>query len=146
MLEAINAWNIGRMKTANGAQLELNGVAVETDVGLAVVRAVDPEIKKSAEGRWGHRPLPTGNGSSAAKRMGTPKKNSVSNAIDQGNDFPIMPDGERLLRIHEVAGLLRMSDKTVRRMITAGQLTSKKIRGLRLIRWSDLSNLLNQTA
>ena len=61
------------------------------------------------------------------------------------NEFPIMPDGERLLRIHEVAGLLRMSDKTVRRMIDAGQLTSKKNRGLRLIRWSDLSNLLNQT-
>ncbi|HEY4248547.1 MAG TPA: helix-turn-helix domain-containing protein [Lacunisphaera sp.] len=62
------------------------------------------------------------------------------------NEFPIMPDGERLLRIQEVAGLLRMSDKTVRRMIDAGQLTSKKIRGLRLIRWSDLSHMLNQTA
>ena len=37
-------------------------------------------------------------------------------------------------------------DKTVRRMINAGQLTSRKIRGLRLIRWSDLSQLLNQTA
>lgn len=53
-----------------------------------------------------------------------------------------MPNGERLLRIREVASFLRMSDKTVRRMIDAGQLPSQKIRGLRLIRWSDLQKLL----
>ena len=58
------------------------------------------------------------------------------------NAFPKMPDGERLLRINEVAELLRMSDKTVRRMIDADQLPSRKIRGLRLIRWSDLQNLI----
>ncbi len=33
-----------------------------------------------------------------------------------------MPNGERLLRIKEVAEFLRMSEKTVRRMIDAGQL------------------------
>jgi excisionase family DNA binding protein len=53
-----------------------------------------------------------------------------------------MPNGERLLRIKEVADYLRMSDKTVRRMIDAGQLASVKIRGLRLIRWSDLQKML----
>ncbi|MGA9777498.1 MAG: helix-turn-helix domain-containing protein [Verrucomicrobiia bacterium] len=53
-----------------------------------------------------------------------------------------MPNGERLLRIKEVAEFLRMSDKTVRRMIDAGQLASVKIRGLRLIRWSDLQKML----
>lgn len=53
-----------------------------------------------------------------------------------------MPDGECLLRIKEVAAYLRMSDKTVRRMIDAGQLPSQKIRGLRLIRWSELQKLL----
>jgi excisionase family DNA binding protein len=53
-----------------------------------------------------------------------------------------MPDGEQLLRIKEVAGFLRMSDKTVRRMIDAGQLRSQKIRGLRLVRWSELQRLL----
>jgi excisionase family DNA binding protein len=53
-----------------------------------------------------------------------------------------MPDGERFLRIKEVAAYLRMSDKTVRRMIDAGQLTSQKIRGLRLVRWSDLQKML----
>lgn len=53
-----------------------------------------------------------------------------------------MPNGERLLRIKEVAEFLRMSDKTVRRMIDAGQLASVKIRGLRLIRWSDIQKML----
>ena len=53
-----------------------------------------------------------------------------------------MPDGECLLRIKEVAAYLRMSDKTVRRMIDAGQLPSQKIRGLRVIRWSDLKKML----
>jgi excisionase family DNA binding protein len=53
-----------------------------------------------------------------------------------------MPNGERLLRIKEVAEFLRMSDKTVRRMIDAGQLASVKIRGLRLIRWSDVQKML----
>jgi hypothetical protein len=36
------------------------------------------------------------------------------------SDIPKMPGGERLLRINEVAELLRMSDKPVRRMIDAG--------------------------
>ena len=58
------------------------------------------------------------------------------------NPLTPMPDGERLLRIKEVAEFLRMSDKTVRRMIDAGQLASVKIRGLRLIRWNDLQKML----
>ncbi len=62
------------------------------------------------------------------------------------NDYPKMPDGERMLRINEVAELLRMSDKTVRRMIDSGQLSSRKIRGIHLIRWSDVQALVNQPA
>jgi len=58
------------------------------------------------------------------------------------NPLTPMPDGECLLRIKEAAAFLRMSDKTVRRMIDAGQLASVKIRGLRLIRMSDLQKLL----
>jgi len=57
-----------------------------------------------------------------------------------------MPNGERMMRIGEVAQFLRMSDKTVRRMIDAGQLKSVKLRGLRLIRWSDLEPLLAPAA
>ena len=55
---------------------------------------------------------------------------------------PAMPDGERLYRINEAANLLRVSDKTIRRMIDANQLISRKIRGIHLIRWSALQNLI----
>jgi excisionase family DNA binding protein len=58
---------------------------------------------------------------------------------------PAMPDGERLYRINEVAKLLRVSDKTIRRMIDAEQLVSRKIRGIHLIRWTDLQILIKQS-
>jgi excisionase family DNA binding protein len=54
----------------------------------------------------------------------------------------VMPDGERLFRIKEAAALLRMSDKTIRRMIDSGQLQSWKPRGIRLIRWSHLRRVI----
>jgi excisionase family DNA binding protein len=57
-----------------------------------------------------------------------------------------IPEGERLLRINEAAEYLRVSDKTVRRMIDAGQLQSIKLRWIRLIRWSDLQQLIRPTA
>ncbi len=57
-----------------------------------------------------------------------------------------MPNGERIMRISDVAQLLRMSDKTVRRLIDAGKLPSLKLRGLRLIRWSDLQHLIESPA
>jgi len=53
-----------------------------------------------------------------------------------------MPNGDQLFRIKEAAEFMRMSDKTVRRMIIAGQLRSTKIRGLRLIKWSDLQKVV----
>ena len=61
------------------------------------------------------------------------------------NAPPVMPNGDQLLRIKEAAEFLRMSDKTVRRMIDAGQLPSRKIRGLRLILWSDLRRVIQPT-
>jgi excisionase family DNA binding protein len=54
----------------------------------------------------------------------------------------IAAHADPLLRISEVAQYLRSSDKTVRRLITAGQLRSIKVRGLRLIRSSDLNSLI----
>ena len=50
--------------------------------------------------------------------------------------------GDRLLRINEVADCLRSSEKTVRRLIGAGRLRSLKVRGLRLVRASDLRALV----
>lgn len=51
--------------------------------------------------------------------------------------------GERLLRIKEVAAFLRSSEKTVRRLIDEAKLPSIKLRGLRLVRESDLKALIN---
>lgn len=53
-----------------------------------------------------------------------------------------LPNGDSLLRIREAAACLRSSDKTVRRLITDGKLPSIKIRGLRLIRASDLNAMV----
>jgi excisionase family DNA binding protein len=50
--------------------------------------------------------------------------------------------GDRLLRIKEAADFIRSSDKTVRRLIDEGRLRSVKIRGLRLVRASDLNALV----
>jgi excisionase family DNA binding protein len=137
--------NIGIMETKNIGQLELDGVEAGKGGDAKIVDFNAGKIVKFG-------PTVSTAGKSKALRLvngvrtGTPTNSKTSNQENRVNEYPIMPDGERLLRIHEVAALLRMSDKTVRRMIDAGQLTSRKIRGLRLIRWSDLSNLLNQTA
>lgn len=53
-----------------------------------------------------------------------------------------LPNGDSLLRIKEAAACLRLSDKTVRRLITDRKLPSIKIRGLRLIRASDLNAMV----
>ena len=59
---------------------------------------------------------------------------------------PAMPDGDRVLRIKEVARLLRFSEKTVRRMIDSEQLPAIKVRGVLLIRWSAVQRLLGKPA
>lgn len=50
--------------------------------------------------------------------------------------------GDRLLRIKEVAKYLRSSEKTVRRLIDDAKLRSIKLRGLRLVKASDLKALI----
>lgn len=50
--------------------------------------------------------------------------------------------GDKLLLIPEVAEFLRVSDKTVRRLITEGKLPSAKVRGKRVIRMSAVNALL----
>lgn len=50
--------------------------------------------------------------------------------------------GDKLLFIPEVAELLRVSDKTIRRMITDGKLRSGKLRGQRVVRMSDVNALV----
>ncbi len=136
--------NVGIMKTKNIEQLELGGVGAGAgcakiiDFNEGKIVKFEPTISRTCETKEGRF--------IRGERTDTTAKSKISNRANRVNEFPIMPDGERLLRINEVAALLRMSDKTIRRMIDGGQLASRKIRGLRLIRWSDLSNLLNQTA
>ncbi|MBI2517115.1 MAG: helix-turn-helix domain-containing protein [Opitutae bacterium] len=51
-----------------------------------------------------------------------------------------------LLRLHEVAEYLRLSEKTVRRLIASGELPRLKVRGLILVRRSDLRAFLIKCA
>jgi len=59
---------------------------------------------------------------------------------------PTIENLDRVLRIHEVAQWLRVSVKTVRRLIDAGQLSSVKIRGIRLVREAAVKKLLSEAA
>ncbi len=54
----------------------------------------------------------------------------------------IQPNGNRLLLLPEVAAFLRVSVKTVRRIIDEGKLRSIKVRGARRIWLSDLKAFL----
>lgn len=52
-------------------------------------------------------------------------------------------EGDRLLLIREAAAFLRVSDKTVRRLIVEGKLPSGKVRGKRVVRLQALNALVN---
>lgn len=54
--------------------------------------------------------------------------------------------GDSLLLIPEVARYLRVSDKTIRRMITEGKLPSTKVRGKRVIRMSAVNALIQSAS
>jgi excisionase family DNA binding protein len=57
-----------------------------------------------------------------------------------------LPDGDKLLLLPEVAEALRVSVKTVRRLITEGKLKIHKIRGRIAIRSSELMAYVNAVA
>jgi len=57
-----------------------------------------------------------------------------------------LPNGNRLLILPEVAAILRVSVKTVRRLIDDGKLRSIKVRGARRIWLSDLKGYFGQMA
>ena len=56
------------------------------------------------------------------------------------------PNADALLRIKEVAPVLRVSEKTVRRLIDDGKLRTVKIRGSRLVLTSSLVTLIETAA
>jgi excisionase family DNA binding protein len=62
------------------------------------------------------------------------------------NARPLLPDGDSLFLLPEVADILRVSVKTIRRLVDEGKLKALKIRGRILIRSSELMAYLNTTA
>ena len=54
-----------------------------------------------------------------------------------------LPDGDKLLLLPEIADSLRVSVKTVRRLIDEGKINSLKIRGRVLVRSTALMNYVN---
>ncbi|HUJ45413.1 MAG TPA: helix-turn-helix domain-containing protein [Opitutaceae bacterium] len=70
------------------------------------------------------------------------------NVQDQkaGITMNTLPDGDRLLLLTEVAEALRVSHKTVRRLLDEGKLKSLKVRGRILVRASELMIYVNAAA
>jgi excisionase family DNA binding protein len=55
-----------------------------------------------------------------------------------------LPNGDQLLRLREVAAVMKLSEKTVRRLIDAGKLLSIKISGFRMVKASELQRFVDQ--
>lgn len=54
-----------------------------------------------------------------------------------------MTDGSAYLRAGDIALLLGLSERTIRRLIASGELPSAKIGGARLVARADLERLLS---
>lgn len=70
-------------------------------------------------------------------KTATHKGTTIVNALPDGDSFFLLP---------EVAGALRVSVKTVRRLIDEGKLKTHKIRGRILVRRSELMKLVTATS
>jgi len=58
----------------------------------------------------------------------------------------VLPDGDQFLLLPEVAGVLRVSVKTVRRLIDEGKIKTHKIRGRILVCRTELMAYVNAAA
>ena len=58
----------------------------------------------------------------------------------------VLPDGDQFLLLPEVAGALRVSVKTVRRLIDEGKIKTHKIRGRILVRRTEFMAYINAAA
>jgi excisionase family DNA binding protein len=76
-------------------------------------------------------------GSNARMKPATVREEKIASTL---------PDGDQFLLLPEVAGSLRVSVKTVRRLIDEGKLKTHKIRGRILVRRSELMNLVTATS
>jgi excisionase family DNA binding protein len=76
-------------------------------------------------------------GSYARMKPATVREEKIASAL---------PDGDRFLLLPEVAGALRVSVKTIRRLISEGKLKTHKIRGRILVRRAELMAYVNAAA
>jgi excisionase family DNA binding protein len=76
-------------------------------------------------------------GSNARMKLATVREEKIASTL---------PDGDQFLLLPEVAGSLRVSVKTVRRLIDEGKIKTHKIRGRILVRRTELMAYINAAA
>jgi excisionase family DNA binding protein len=109
--------NTAAIMRTNIAQLELNGLAAASEARNGGTHPSDRENK-----------------------IGLAGSNPSIKAMNA------LPDGESFFLLPEVAGALRVSVKTIRRLIGEGKLKTHKIRGRILIRRAELMAYVNAVA
>jgi excisionase family DNA binding protein len=117
--------NTAAIMRTNIAQLELNGLAAASEARNGGTHPSDRENKIGLAG------------SNPSIKSAIFKEEKAMNAL---------PDGESFFLLPEVAGALRVSVKTIRRLIGEGKLKTHKIRGRILIRRAELMAYVNAVA
>jgi excisionase family DNA binding protein len=113
------------MNSSCFSQLELNGLAAASEARNGGAHPTDQTNKIGLAG------------SNPPMKTATHKGTTIVNALPDGDSFFLLP---------EVAGALRVSVKTVRRLIDEGKLKTHKIRGRILVRRSELMKLVTATS
>ncbi len=113
------------MRTTNIAQLELNGLATAPETRNGGAHPGDQTNKIGLAG------------SNPSIQPATFKGEKAMNALPDGDNFFLLP---------EVAEALRVSVKTIRRLIGEGKLKTHKIRGRILVRRAELMAYVNAAA
>lgn len=111
--------------TTNIAQLELNGMAVASEARNG---SAHPADRTNKIGLAGSNP---------------PMKPAT---LRGEKTMMTLPDGDNFFLLPEVAGALRVSVKTVRRLIDEGKIKTHKIRGRILVRRSEFMAYVNAAA
>jgi excisionase family DNA binding protein len=76
-------------------------------------------------------------GSNVRMKLATVREEKIASTL---------PDGDQFLLLPEVAGALRVSVKTVRRLIDEGKIKTHKIRGRILVRRTEFMAYINAAA
>jgi excisionase family DNA binding protein len=81
-------------------------------------------------------------------KVGTSGSNALTKSAmaREQKTLNVLPDGDQFLLLPEVAGALRVSVKTVRRLIDEGKIKTHKIRGRILVRRTEFMAYVNAAA